>query len=82
MSVSMILMSVIGGMGTVAGPVVGAGLFLLLEQFVIVNFPNLHLGTFGVLLIAIVIFEPQGLTGWIHKMKIRRKLASSFHDSP
>jgi branched-chain amino acid transport system permease protein len=70
-SVSMILMALIGGLGTLVGPVVGAVLFLLLEQLVLVSFPSLHLGSFGLLLIGIVIFEPHGLGGILRRFRAR-----------
>ncbi|MFQ5789665.1 MAG: branched-chain amino acid ABC transporter permease [Acidobacteriota bacterium] len=68
-SISMILMTIIGGLGTVAGPVIGATLFLLLEQFVLVRFSSLHLGSFGVLLIGLVLFEPRGLAGLFERFQ-------------
>jgi branched-chain amino acid transport system permease protein len=71
LSVSMILMALIGGLGTLIGPVIGAILFLLLEQLVLVSFPSLHLGSFGLLLIAIVIFEPRGLAGVVRRFRAR-----------
>ena len=69
LSISMILMTLIGGLGTLIGPVLGAVLFLVLEQLVLVNLPSLHLGTFGLLLIAIVLFEPQGLAGVVNRIR-------------
>ena len=71
LSISMILMTLIGGLGTILGPVVGAILFLLLEQLVLVSFPSLHLGTFGLLLIAIVLFEPHGVGGIYRRLRDR-----------
>ncbi len=71
LSISMILMALIGGLGTILGPVAGAVLFLLLEQLVLISFPNLHLGTFGLLLIAIVLFEPHGVGGVLRRVRDR-----------
>lgn len=73
LSISMILMTLIGGLGTLIGPVLGAVLFLLLEQLVLVNLPSLHLGTFGLLLIAIVLFEPHGFAGIVHRIRARAR---------
>ena len=56
-------MSVIGGVGTVLGPVLGAIVFVLLRQFLLASYPQLYLGLYGVLLILIILFEPLGLTG-------------------
>ena len=62
-SISFVLMCVIGGVGTVLGPVLGAIVFVLLRQFLLASYPQLYLGLYGVLLIVIILFEPLGLTG-------------------
>jgi branched-chain amino acid transport system permease protein len=81
LSIAMILMSVIGGVGTLFGPAVGAVLFLLLEQFVLISFPHLHLGTFGLLLVGIVLYEPRGLSGIAARLRSAR-LPRSSHAAP
>ncbi|HEX9725901.1 MAG TPA: branched-chain amino acid ABC transporter permease [Vicinamibacteria bacterium] len=73
LSISMILMTLIGGLGTLVGPVLGAVLFLLLEQIVLVNLPSLHLGSFGLLLIGIVLFEPRGFAGIVDRLRARAR---------
>ena len=62
-SIGFVLMSVIGGVGTVLGPVLGAVVFVLLRQFLLASYPQLYLGLYGLLLILIILFEPLGLTG-------------------
>jgi branched-chain amino acid transport system permease protein len=62
-SISFVLMAVIGGVGTILGPVLGAIVFVLLRQFLLASYPELYLGLYGVLLILIILFEPLGLTG-------------------
>jgi branched-chain amino acid transport system permease protein len=62
-SIAFVLMSVIGGVGTVLGPVFGAIVFVLLRQFLLASYPQLYLGLYGILLIFIILFEPLGLTG-------------------
>lgn len=62
-SIAFVLMCVIGGVGTVLGPVLGAIVFVLLRQFLLASYPQLYLGLYGVLLIVIILFEPLGLTG-------------------
>ncbi len=62
-SIGFVLMSVIGGVGTILGPVLGAVVFVLLRQFLLASYPQLYLGLYGVLLILIILFEPLGLTG-------------------
>ncbi len=71
-SISFVLMCVIGGIGTVLGPVLGAIVFVLLRQFLLASYPQLYLGLYGVLLILIILFEPLGLTGLA--LRIRRRV--------
>jgi branched-chain amino acid transport system permease protein len=62
-SIGFVLMAVIGGIGTSVGPVLGAATFTLVQTSLLASYPQLHLGIYGTLLIAIVLFEPLGLTG-------------------
>ena len=74
-SVNLILINIVGGVGTIFGPVFGALIFLVLQEFVLVIFPNLHLLVYGLLLVLIIIYQPNGLAGLIAytKRKIRKK---------
>ncbi len=62
-SISLVVMPIVGGLGTVVGPLLGAGIFTVLREQLEANFQNLDLLVFGVLLCAIVLFEPGGLLG-------------------
>jgi branched-chain amino acid transport system permease protein len=62
-SIGFVLMAVIGGLGTVFGPILGAVVFVLLRQNLLASYPELYLGLYGGLLIVIILFEPLGLTG-------------------
>jgi branched-chain amino acid transport system permease protein len=62
-SIAFVLMTVIGGVGTILGPVLGAVVFVLLRQYLLASYPQLYLGLYGALLILIILFEPLGLTG-------------------
>ena len=74
-SISILLMPVIGGIGTVWGPVLGGIIFGIVEEELVVNFPNLHLLLYGSVLILIILFEPDGLLGLLHRLArlFRRK---------
>lgn len=61
-SVKPIIMALLGGMGTVVGPVVGAIAFLALDEFVWRNFLLLHTGVLGFLIVVLILFLPSGLT--------------------
>jgi branched-chain amino acid transport system permease protein len=62
-SIAFVLMAVIGGIGTALGPALGAAVFVLVDTSLLASYPELHLGLYGALLIAIILFEPLGLTG-------------------
>jgi branched-chain amino acid transport system permease protein len=77
-SISFVLMAVIGGIGTVIGPMFGAVVFVLLRQYLLASYPQLYLGLYGALLVLIILFEPLGLTGlWLRLLKVGRKLRAS-----
>jgi branched-chain amino acid transport system permease protein len=61
--ISILLMPVIGGLGTLPGPVIGAIVYSIVQEEMVVNFPQFHLLLYGALLILIVLFEPGGLVG-------------------
>ena len=62
-SISFVLMAVIGGVGTILGPALGAIVFVLVRQYLLGSYPQLYLGLYGALLIVIILFEPLGLWG-------------------
>jgi len=62
-SISFVLVAVIGGVGTIAGPALGAVVFVLIRRYLIGSYPELYLGLFGLLLVLVVLFEPLGLAG-------------------
>ena len=66
--VSILLISVIGGIGTIWGPVLGAAVFGIVEEELVVYFPRVHLLLYGLLLILIILLEPDGLVGLFHRL--------------
>ncbi len=67
-SIAFVLMTVIGGVGTILGPVLGAIVFVLLRQYLLASYPDLYLGLYGTLLIFIILFEPLGLAGLLGRL--------------
>ena len=59
-----VIFNVMGGIGTLVGPVVGAGFFLLLREAFSRFFTEYYLIPVGIIFIAMVIFMPQGLLGF------------------
>jgi branched-chain amino acid transport system permease protein len=68
-SIEMIVMVMLGGLGTVLGPVVGGAGYNGLRGFLIVNplFKNIQLAVAGTLLLLIVLFVPSGVVGWLRE---------------
>ncbi|SNR64956.1 branched-chain amino acid ABC transporter permease [Desulfurobacterium atlanticum] len=68
-SVEMIFMVMLGGIGTVFGPVIGAITYEQIRAFLLVNptFKDLHLAISGVVLLLIVLFVPEGIVGFLRK---------------
>ena len=62
-----IIFNVMGGIGTLVGPIVGAAFFLLLREGFSRFFTEYYLIPVGLIFIAMVIFLPQGLLGFMRR---------------
>ncbi|MFL5270431.1 MAG: branched-chain amino acid ABC transporter permease [Stellaceae bacterium] len=62
-----IIYNVIGGIGTLVGPIVGAAFFLLLREGLSRFFTEYYLIPVGLIFIGMVIFVPQGLLGFARR---------------
>ena len=62
-SISLVIMPIIGGLGTVTGPLIGAVVYTFIREQFAATLANVDLLAFGILLIAIVVFEPRGILG-------------------
>ncbi|MDH3943162.1 MAG: branched-chain amino acid ABC transporter permease [Anaerolineae bacterium] len=62
-TIDMVMMSMLGGLGTVAGPVLGSTVMFWLRDVVWSNFLLYHQIFEGILLIIIVLFVPEGIMG-------------------
>jgi branched-chain amino acid transport system permease protein len=63
-TVLMVIMVVIGGSGTVVGPLVGAVGLELLSQFLRTNLGNYNQLIFGAIIVLVVVFFPQGVVNF------------------
>lgn len=63
-TIAMALMAMLGGKGTVIGPVIGAVLLYTAQELTWVNFPTAHLIAYGVFIIVVARFMPRGLMGF------------------
>jgi branched-chain amino acid transport system permease protein len=62
-----VIFNVMGGVGTLVGPVAGAAFFLLLREGVSRYFTEYYLIPVGIIFTLIVIFLPQGLLGFLRR---------------
>ena len=62
-----VIYNVIGGIGTLVGPIVGAAFFLLLREGLSRFLTEYYLIPVGLIFIAMVIFMPQGLLGFMRR---------------
>ncbi len=77
-SIEMIVMVMLGGQGTVLGPILGAAGYQRMRGLLVTSpiFKNIQLAVSGGLLLLIVLFVPAGIIGWARQRwpKLRRVL--------
>jgi branched-chain amino acid transport system permease protein len=73
-SIQMVLTAIIGGIGTVAGPVLGAVVLVLISEGLRTTIAQAHLLVYGILVIVVILLMPDGFLGFIAQ-RMRRKAA-------
>ncbi|MDM7946631.1 branched-chain amino acid ABC transporter permease [Oceanibaculum nanhaiense] len=73
LTVKVPVMVLLGGAGTVLGPVVGAGLFVLLEEFFWANFLEWNRAILGGIIVFLIFFLPGGFLKLDYRKLLRRK---------
>jgi branched-chain amino acid transport system permease protein len=71
-SVQIAIITMLGGAGTLLGPVVGAVLLLTASEVFKNKFQESHLLTYGILIVLVVLFLPEGIVGGLKNL-FRRK---------
>ncbi len=70
-SVQMVIMAVLGGLGTVLGPLYGAVILVPIAEVTRAvwggGLQGVHLIVYGALLMAVVLYAPQGVEGWVRR---------------
>lgn len=61
LSVKPLVMVLLGGLGTIFGPAIGAFVLLAFEEVVWRSFLTLHAAALGIIIVALVLFLPNGL---------------------
>jgi branched-chain amino acid transport system permease protein len=66
-SIELLVMVMLGGYGTVLGPILGAAGYQRLRGFLLTSplFKNIQLSVAGALLLLIILFIPAGAVGWL-----------------
>ncbi len=68
MSGHVLIMLVVGGAGTLAGPLLGAAFLILLESWVS-SYTDRWFSVVGAVFIAVVLFAPRGLSGLLQRLR-------------
>jgi len=62
-NIKMIIMPILGGAGTFLGPIIGAVALSVISEILWVKFPFFHLGLYGIIIVILVLYLPNGITG-------------------
>jgi len=73
-TVQMVIMTLLGGIGTFLGPVVGAAVLTLLSEYLGTLFVEYYLIMVGGIIVAIILVMPRGIVGTLAGMMGRRVL--------
>jgi branched-chain amino acid transport system permease protein len=65
-TITMIVMTLFGGKGTVWGPVLGASVLFVAQELVWARYPYVHPLLFGAIIVAVVLVMPRGVLGLLH----------------
>jgi branched-chain amino acid transport system permease protein len=68
-SLDLIVFCLLGGIGTLSGPVIGAFLLVFLNQFVLGDLLDFHLFVTGLLLVVLILAAPDGLLGLVRRFR-------------
>jgi branched-chain amino acid transport system permease protein len=80
-TVKMLIMTFLGGPGTVLGPIFGAFIFEFLSELVWSHFVNVHAAFLGVIIILVVVFMPGGFMRLVEKRFSWRSIMTSLKES-
>ncbi|MBN1849432.1 MAG: branched-chain amino acid ABC transporter permease [Deltaproteobacteria bacterium] len=72
-----VAMAIFGGTGSLYGPIIGAAILTYLEEILITKFAEVYMLIFGAILVAAILYLPDGLVGFIQK--IWRRLMERNH---
>jgi len=84
LSLAIVLAPIVGGVGTVAGPVLGALVFstLQIKLLAVPALRDANLLLYGGLLILVMLYEPRGLVGLARRLLALRRSAGPAREAP
>jgi len=65
-TVAAVIVVIIGGIGTMEGPIIGAVIYVLLNQF-LYAFPGMSMIILGAVAIVVILIAPNGIMGTLHE---------------
>ncbi len=71
-----VLITFIGGPGTVLGPVIGSICFVLLKELFAISLGQMNVLIFGIVFILTILFLPEGLVGLMKKRRRTKRVQS------
>ena len=72
-----LLISFIGGAGTVAGPILGSVVFVILKELFAISLGQMNVLIFGLVFIFTVLFFPKGIIGIAKQLRAKRRASPS-----
>ncbi len=75
-TIQMIIMTMFGGRATVLGPVIGAVVLSLVREGLWARYPYDYQALFGVLIIGLILFMPEGVMGVVRTRRRAAKVAA------
>ena len=77
-SLNFVMPAIIGGIGSITGPLLGAMILTPLSEFLNAALSSiaggLNLVVYAVIVIIVILFQPTGIMGWFDNSKLKKKL--------
>ena len=70
-----VVMTVIGGAGTIFGPLIGAVILQFLSEYLRQNFLDWHLFIFGAIVVLAVVFLPEGIVNFVRDARRNKRVS-------
>ncbi|MBW1971529.1 MAG: branched-chain amino acid ABC transporter permease [Deltaproteobacteria bacterium] len=73
-TIQMVIMTLLGGMGTVMGPIVGGSFLTIISEILWARFIYTYMILLGIIILIVIIFMPKGIVGTIRGLVIKKKV--------